>query len=339
LQSNIRANHAVHFRLIRTALPVERCANAERIRVALALLSSVPVFPESLMRRLAGSRLARLANFTVRGTLNGVPLRVPVIAGIGMMQPPIWEQEPWLNATFAKLLDSTEGAFVDVGVNLGQSLLKVKTLRPEIPYVGFEPNPVCVAYVRRLVTINRLRHVTIAPFGLSDHAGVVPLYARDDDETDSSATVVPGLYSTQDSWGKAPVAILPGDNALASLNIGRIGVIKIDVEGAELEVVRGLENTLADFRPAVVCEVLPTYSGGDGRRAFRQPRIDAFLEFMRRFEYRLFRLVPTGEVVPLDTIAPHSDRTLTNYLFVPPHALASWTGSAPSRHLSKCEAM
>ena len=294
------------------------------------------VFARSLMHRFAGSRLARLANFTVRGTLNHTSVRVPVIAGIGMMHPPIWEQEAWLNATFAKLLDSADGAFVDVGVNLGQSLLKVKTLRPEIPYVGFEPNPVCVAYVRRLVAINQLRHVAIAPFGLSDHAGVVSLYARDDDETDSSATVVPGLFSTQASWRQTPVAILPGDEALASLNVGRVSVIKIDVEGAELEVVRGLENTLAAFRPAVVCEVLPTYSGGDGRRAFRQPRIDALLEFMRRFEYRLFRLLPTGEVVSLDTIEPHSDRALTNYAFVPPHAIAFWTGAA-TRQFSKCE--
>jgi hypothetical protein len=127
------------------------------------------------------------------------------------------------------------------------------------------------------------------------------------------------LYSAQASWRQTPVALLPGDEALASLNIERVAAIKIDVEGAELEVVRGLTRTIDRWRPAIVCEILPTYSGAgaDGRRAFRQPRIDALLDILRLYDYRLFRLPPGGGAMPLQTIEPHSDNTLTNYAFVP----------------------
>jgi FkbM family methyltransferase len=292
-----------------------------------------------LLRRVSGSRFLTYVNFTVRGTLNGCVLRIPVQAGLGLMDPPVWEQEPWLNASLAKLLNAGAGAFVDVGVNLGQTLLKVKTLRPSTRYVGFEPNPVCVAYVRRLVTANHLQDVVIAPFGLSDHASPLPLFTRQDDDTDSSATVVPGLFKAQDSWTQTPVAVVRGDDALSSLQVGAVSVIKIDVEGAELEVIKGLADTLARYRPAVLCEVLPTYSGTDGRRAFRQPRIEALTAILRNLGYQLFRLMPSGEVIRLTTIEPHSDPTLTNYAFVSSECAHVLTGQAPATHqFSKCAA-
>ena len=34
--------------------------------------------------------------------------------------------------------------FIDVGVNIGQTLLKLKSVSSEIDYIGFEPNPICV---------------------------------------------------------------------------------------------------------------------------------------------------------------------------------------------------
>ena len=269
----------------------------------------------------------RHANLTLRGTLNNRAIRVPVIAGVGMMPVPLWEQEPWLNRTIATLLETSSGAFVDVGVNLGQTLIKVKTLQPDRPYAGFEPNPICVAFVRRLVAANRWRDATIAPFGLSDEARALTLFARADDPADSSATVVPGLYTTQDTWERTPVVVLPGDEALAALDVGRVGVLKIDVEGAELEVLRGLEGTLHAHRPSVICEMLPSYAPGQKRWAFRQPRTEAVVAMMRSLGYRLFRLLPSGGALPLETIAPHSDKSLTNYAFVPPDAVAAFARS------------
>ena len=282
------------------------------------------------MRRFSGSRLLQHANVTLRGTLNNREVRIPVIAGIGMMPVPLWQQEPWMNRTIATLLETSNGAFVDVGVNLGQTLLKVKTLQPHRRYIGFEPNPTCVAFVRRLVAVNRWRDTTIAPFGLADHARALALFARDDDPADSSATVVPDLYTTQDTWERSPVAVLRGDDALAALDVGRVGVLKIDVEGAELEVIRGLEGTLHAHRPSVICEMLPSYAPGQKRWAFRQPRSEAVVAIMRSLGYRLFRLLPSGEAQPLETIEPHSDNSLTNYAFVPPDAVPAFARNTMS---------
>ena len=47
--------------------------------------------------------------------------------------------------------------FIDVGINIGQTLIKVKSVDKNIPYTGFEPNINCVNYVSHLRTANQ-RH-------------------------------------------------------------------------------------------------------------------------------------------------------------------------------------
>jgi FkbM family methyltransferase len=267
-----------------------------------------------LLARLSGGRLIQHVNFTLHGSLNGRRLRIPVLAGTGLMKRPFWEQEPWLDRALGALLQTADGAVVDVGVNLGQTLLKVKTLRPDARYVGFEPNPQCVVYVRRLIAENRFSDCTVAPFGLSDRGEARSLFAED--ATDSSATVIEGFRGKQGTWARTPVAVLPGDEALESLRVGRVGLIKIDVEGAELEVVRGLRETLRRDQPHVVCEILPTHDESDRRWAFRKPRQDALLDLLRGAGYRMFRLLETGGAMRLEAIESHGDLALSNYAFV-----------------------
>ena len=267
-----------------------------------------------LLARLNGSRIAERVNFTIDGSLNGHRLRIPVLAGTGLSPKPFWEEELWLNQALGRILEGADGAFVDVGVNLGQTLLKTKTLRPHIRYVGFEPNPLCVVYVRRLIAANSFADCVVAPFGLSDRAAALSLFAVD--PADSSASVVEGFRPAQRTWAQSPVAVLPGDDALQSLRVGKVGVVKIDVEGGELEVLRGLSETLRTDRPTVVCEILPTHKESDPRWAFRKPRQDALLDLMQTAGYRLFRLLTSGGVQQLERIEPHSDLKLTNYAFV-----------------------
>ena len=52
-----------------------------------------------------------------------------------------------------------------------------------------------------------------------------------------------------------------GDEVLRELEIEDICAIKIDVEGAELAVLLGLQSTLRSCRPSVIFEVNPNFSG------------------------------------------------------------------------------
>ena len=223
--------------------------------------------------------------------------------------------EPWLDTWLTRLSTGRRGAFVDVGVNVGQTLLKVKTSLPAMPYVGFEPNAVCFHYTQRLVELNRFEHCTLVPVGLSNRTALLPFFLRH--EYDVSASVVEGFRPLSQSPRRAYVPVFDGDSVLDTLAVGTVGLIKIDVEGGELEVLEGLRRTIHRDRPFIFCEILPVFPRDTAKVRFRQPRQDRLIETLRTLDYRLYRLLPDATAVPLADIEAHEDITLTNYLFAP----------------------
>lgn len=207
------------------------------------------------------------------------------------------------------------GAFVDVGVNVGQTLLKVKTLRPPICYVGFEPNPVCVHYTQRLIELNGFKKCTLFPVGLSNRTALTPFFMRN--EHDVAASVVEGFRPLSESPQKMYVAVFDGDSVLEQFKVGQVGVMKIDVEGGELEVIEGLGKTIRRDRPVIFCEILPLFSESHRKRRFRQARQEQLIARLREMDYVMYRLLEDTTALRLTNIEAHSDVRLTNYLFVP----------------------
>src|SRR5262245_40272959 len=102
----------------------------------------------NLWRR--GHRFTRRLNYTRTVKLNGRSIRIPAING---MECDI--TEPWMLEILDGLLARTKGAFIDVGVNVGQTLVKVKSISIDRSYIGFEPNPACLYYVGELIKQNQ----------------------------------------------------------------------------------------------------------------------------------------------------------------------------------------
>jgi hypothetical protein len=107
-----------------------------------------------------------------------------------------------------------------------------------------------------------------------------------------------------------------GDDVLATLELRDVAVLKIDVEGGELEAIEGARDTLTR-RPFVVCEILPLFSETGQKGRFRKPRQDRLLALMRDAGYALYRVLPDATAVRLEGIEIHGDLALTNYLFAP----------------------
>lgn len=161
--------------------------------------------------------------------------------------------EPQLAAVISRALKETTGAFIDVGVNTGQTFMKVIAADPTRTYVGFEPSIECCHYLKRFIEDNRIRNANLIPVALADANGLQAFYS--DGACDEMA-------SLENKHGHATwVQTRVGDEILAEMDLGRIGVVKVDVEGAELRVFRGLQNTLATYRPQVLFEQLPNFEG------------------------------------------------------------------------------
>src|SRR6266581_4231525 len=207
-----------------------------------------------LLERWRASPLSWRLNITISGRYQGERIRIPIIYGNGFQNVEIGELS--LLQAFSKILGAKPGPFVDVGVNLGQTLIKVKLVDRVRAYIGFEPNPHCCHYAARLIELNQFASCSLVPVGLSDRDAIVSLLAKND-AVDPSASVVDGFRPPERYRRAQPVAVFRGDPLLQSLS--ELSVLKIDVEGGELEVVGGLQETIARLRPYVFCEILPVF--------------------------------------------------------------------------------
>src|SRR5690606_34000711 len=98
--------------------------------------------------------------------------------------------------------------------------------------------------------------------------------------------------------------------------------VKIDVEGAELEVLLGLKGVLQRDRPLVLMEVLPTY-GTDESRQRRQRLIE---QMLGEIDYSIARIRKGQDdsfkgLEILEQIGDHSDVNSCDYVCVPREAL------------------
>jgi hypothetical protein len=156
----------------------------------------------------------------------------------------------------------------------------------------------------------------VLPVGLSNAPAVRLLHTRDG-ATDSAASLVPEIRDSAFYSHAQPVVVLDGDTALRELGLGAVSLIKVDVEGGELEVLSGLRHTLATDRPAVICEILPVYDPVDHVGRLRKVRQDELQELLSREKYDMARIRRDGTLEVLQKLEVHSDLSLCEYSFVP----------------------
>jgi FkbM family methyltransferase len=282
-----------------------------------------PALHRSLGTRLRRELLHLLAvtgqlwrvNFSVSTDLAGRRLRIPVLYGQGPQNLALLE--PGIFDALKKTLSLRSGTVFDVGVNVGQTLIKIKALDWARSYVGFEINPRCCHYVDALIAANRFPECTVVPAGLSDRNGLATLWLRRSVSLDPSATTISEVADNSDDLRPQCAAVCRGDDVVEALRIESLAVIKIDTEGAELEVMRGLAGTIDRFRPFVVCEILPVGDIAHPAGRARLTRQRAVQALLTDWNYLLFRLHADGALEHVPEIGIHDDLALTNYLAVP----------------------
>lgn len=145
-------------------------------------------------------------------------------------------------------------AFVDVGANIGYFTLLASVLvgrNGEV--IAVEPNPGARARLERNVSLNRLTNVRVVEAALSDRAGELTLHLGPADNSGLSSFRVP-----RDSARSIAVAVRTLDS-LVTLDARPRAIVKIDVEGAELQVLRGMRETLRRARPDLIVEISPQF--------------------------------------------------------------------------------
>lgn len=265
--------------------------------------------------------ILKLINLTVAVEQVGLRLKIPIRKGVGLEW--LWNGESWADPIYPALLAHFPGSFVDVGVNLGQSLARLRAYDRERDYLGFEPNPACVEYTRRFLNLNKLEQEKIITAALADADGAAQLLLTRDDPTDPGATIVDGFKGAAGIASSVPVAKISFRTVEADHRVGKIGMIKVDVEGAEREVLIAMEHRLRSDRPSILIEILPTGIPAMEERLHRQQDIEAFLD---RTGYALLQIHNKAQdsKVELMTrpIGVHADQEISNFIGVPKERLA-----------------
>jgi len=197
------------------------------------------------------SRGLRIAPVGTR--FEDLALKIPLVYGLGadhLSRP----EPPWTYHLLARLLRRRPGAFVDIGANVGLYLIWLKSIDADRTYLGFEPNPACNFYLQELIRCNRFSDASVLPLALSDRRALRTFFARR--LGDKMGSLLAHHRVERDKPYSFNVLTEPGDPVFEDLDLAAISAIKIDVEGAELEVLRGLAGTLARHRPPVICEML-----------------------------------------------------------------------------------
>ncbi|MGB4107261.1 MAG: FkbM family methyltransferase [Alphaproteobacteria bacterium] len=151
-----------------------------------------------------------------------------------------------------------EAVYVDIGANTGLHMLAVAGVS-DIAH-GFEPWEKVRLHAERNIAVNNLLHLHLYPFGLSEKDAELPFRLPKGDNLGT------GMFLKEGAKADIAFEVREGDRFFMEKDI-RPAVIKIDVEGHEKKVLKGLSSTIKKYRPFVIFEY-----GTHSRKDFRTDR-------------------------------------------------------------------
>ncbi len=143
---------------------------------------------------------------------------------------------------------------IDTGANFGMhTLIMADRIGPDGRLLAFEPIPENLRLLRRNVKLNGFDdRVTIEQAAISDQAvGTIEMVV-DSDQLEPSASL-----QTDATRGRETVRVknISLDEATSSVLAGEVCLVKMDVEGAELSVLRSGQRFLERVKPKLLIEV------------------------------------------------------------------------------------
>lgn len=285
-------------------------------------MNSKPIFSSTIAKILKKLNLLKYFNLYCSINISGTKFKIPIINQLGYHLLNQSLREPWLDLIIKSAVQSKEGVFIDVGVNIGQTLLKFKSVNFNGEYIGFEPNSICAAYVKTLVKVNNFSHCQIIPVGLANNSAVLSLFMNSNE--DPSASITQDFRDESFYSDSTYIPVFNGDDLINCLEIQAISVIKIDVEGAELEVIQGLQNSIRKYQPYILCEILPVYDVTTPKGIFRKKRQDLLEQIINQENYKIYRILDDGQLLYLESIEIHSNLSFCEYILIPEQKITNF---------------
>lgn len=182
---------------------------------------------------------------------------------------PLDEAFPYdAEAKLLRQLDLTSKTMLDIGANTGFfSSVMEDIVTPEKLYI-FEPIPNLSRYL-----LKRFKNAQVLNLAISNREGTQTLRLPyiNHQLYDTRATLnVNHSEENQTHYDEIEVNLIRLDEFVQKRGIEEIGLVKIDVEGHELELIEGARETFAKFKPLVFIEIEARHHDGDTQKVFKQ---------------------------------------------------------------------
>jgi FkbM family methyltransferase len=158
----------------------------------------------------------------------------------GMLHLPSYEPVEWVTPQPGQV-------FLDIGAYVGWYVIQAaRAVGLSGQVVAIEPDHRNRSQLENNINLNVITNATIVPLAAWSHAGKVR-WQRDSAE--------PVWHKIDESSGSGLVDAVTVDDLVRRFALTRVDWIKLDVEGAEVEVLKGAEQSIRRFHPALFIEV------------------------------------------------------------------------------------
>lgn len=141
--------------------------------------------------------------------------------------------------------------FYDIGANIGFfTVIAAKLVGASGRVYAFEPVPENAACIRRNVQLNRFSNITVFEKAVSSSTGEGELLLTQHPGGNALSTA----YRPPDMKGSMTVELVSIDDLVGQQILAPPTFVKIDVEGAELDVLQGMSKTIQEFKPVILYE-------------------------------------------------------------------------------------
>jgi FkbM family methyltransferase len=156
--------------------------------------------------------------------------------------------EPEVQQVFASILAPGQVVY-DIGAASGFfAVIAAREVGSAGQVVAFEPLPESAARLRHNIALNEFDHVRVVELALGDRDGRGELTAGvDEDQARVNRSADSGQASVD-------VEVTTIDRLVDTAVVPPPDVIKMDIEGAEVEALRGADRTLSERRPVLLIE-------------------------------------------------------------------------------------
>lgn len=193
---------------------------------------------------------------------------------------------------FERILRSgTVHTFLDVGANQGLYTLIAARYVPGGEVIAFEPLSSEARKLCRNVSVNRYRNVRVEQAALGAFEGEADMFMVLGGKAAYSSLRPPANDVSADST-LVRVKVSTIDHYVPSVGLSSLDLVKIDVEGGELEVLRGAERAIDRYQPVFVVEVEDRRTKQWGYAA------RDILDYLSVRGYRWFDIDPAGSLIP-----------------------------------------